>query len=127
MPHRDLVAWMGSNSARLFLSVVTIAEIEDGIAKLEREGARRKAARLGEWLETLLHLYSARVLALDIAAARALGRLSDTARGQGHAPGFADLAIAATARSRGYTVLTRKLRHFEAIGVAARDPFAALP
>ena len=118
---------MDNNSARLFLSVVTIAEIEDGIAKLEREGARRNAGRLGAWLETLLHLYSARVLALDIAAARALGRLSDTARGQGHAPGFADLAIAATARSRGFTVLTRNLRHFEAIGVAACDPFAALP
>jgi predicted nucleic acid-binding protein len=41
-----LIAWMTSNSNRLFLSVVTIAEIEDGIAKLRREGASRKATAL---------------------------------------------------------------------------------
>ena len=40
----------------LFLSVVTLAEIEDGIAKLMREGATRKIADLASWLETALHL-----------------------------------------------------------------------
>jgi len=123
----DLVAWMDRNSAGLFLSVITVAEVEDGIAKSRRQGAERKAGRLAEWLETLLHLYSARILSLDLPIARVMGSLSDRARAAGQAPGLADLAIAATAQSRGYTVLTRNLRHFEVLEVRALDPFTSLP
>src|SRR5258708_15358314 len=39
-----LIAWMDHHSAQLFISAVTVAEIEDGIAKARREGATRKAA-----------------------------------------------------------------------------------
>ena len=123
----DLSAWMERNNAHLYLSVITVAEVEDGIAKARREGAARKADRLAEWLETLLHLYSARIVPLDIATARPLGRLSDKAHGAGQAPGLADLAIAATAAHWGYTVLTRNLRHFRALAVAAHNPFESLP
>ena len=123
----DLLDWMERNSERLYLSVITIAEVEDGIAKLRREAAHRKAERISEWLETLLHLYSARILSLDVPTARVQGRLSDQARGLGHAPGFADLAIAATAQLHGYTVLTRNLRHFRILEVKSADPFEALP
>ena len=123
----DLMTWMERNSERLYLSVITIAEIEDGIAKARRGAAHRKAERLAEWLELLLHLYSVRILPLDVPTARVLGRLSDHARAQGHSPGFADLAIAATAQIRGYMVLTRNLRHFRPLGVACHDPFDSLP
>ena len=71
----DLVGWMERNSERLYLSVITVAGVEDGIAKAQQEGAHRKADRL-----KALHLYGARVLPLDIAAARLLGALSDQAR-----------------------------------------------
>jgi predicted nucleic acid-binding protein len=126
-PVPDLIGWMERNSEHLYLSAITVAEIEDGIAKARREGAVRKADRLAEWLETVLHLYSARILPLDIVVARVLGHLSDRARGAGHAPGLADLAIAATAASRGYTVLTRNMRHFRCLAVPAHDPFESLP
>ncbi|GAN78080.1 PIN domain-containing protein [Acidisphaera rubrifaciens] len=122
-----LVAWMEGNSDRLYLSVITVAEVEDGIAKARRERATRKADRLAAWLQTLLHLYSARVLPLDLPAARLLGSLSDRARAAGRAPCLADLAIAATAAGRGYTVLTRNLRHFDGLGVLTHDPYASLP
>ena len=107
-----LVAWMDRNSNRLFLSTITIAEIEGGIAKTRREGARTKTARLTQWLETLLHLYSSRILPFDLPAARIADALSDRARSRDQAPGFPDLAIAATAAAHGLTVLTRNLRHF---------------
>ena len=123
----DLIAWMDRNSAGLFLSVITIAEIEDGIAKCRREGAHRKAERLAEWLETLLHLYADRVLPIDVEVARRIGTLADLARGQGHAPGLADLAIAATAQHYGWTVLTRNVRHFRPLSVSTCNPFEALP
>jgi predicted nucleic acid-binding protein len=122
-----LVEWMDTHSAALFLSAVTVAEIEDGIAKLRREGAKRKSADRAAWLETVLHLYGDRVLAFDVATARLAGAISDLARGLGRAPGFADIIIAATAQQHGLTILSRNLRHFESFDVAVIDPFAGLP
>jgi predicted nucleic acid-binding protein len=124
---RALIAWMDHHSAQLYLSAVTVAEIEDGNAKARREGATRKAADLDGWLETLLHLYGERVLAFDIVAARMAGMLFDRARAQGQAPGFADIIIAATALQHGLMVLSRNLKHFEPLGVRVLDPFASLP
>jgi predicted nucleic acid-binding protein len=118
---------MERNSDRLFLSTITIAEIEDGIAKARREGARQKSTRLAEWLEAILHLYGARILPFDVAAARFGGALSDRARSKGLSPGFPDLAIAATAATHDLTVLTGNLRHFKPLGVPAHNPFEVLP
>ena len=123
----DLVEWMDVHSASLFLSVVTVAEIEDGIAKSRRERAVRKSADLASWLETVCHLYGDRILAFDVSAARLAGAISDRARGQGHAPGFADIIIAATAKHHGLTILSRNLKHLAPLGVAAIDPFQTLP
>jgi predicted nucleic acid-binding protein len=123
----DLVRWMDDASDALFLSVVTVAEIEDGIAKVRRERATRKAADLAEWLEAVVHLYGDRILPVDLAISRIAGKLSDSARGQGHAPGFADILIAATAHHHELVILTRNVRHFEPLGVPVLDPFEALP
>lgn len=122
-----LIAWMDNHSAQLYISAVTVAEIEDGIAKARREGATRKAADLAAWLETLLHLYGERIFAFDTATTRYAGALSDRARGQGQAPGFADIIIAATALQHGLTILSQNLKHFAPLGVHVLDPFAALP
>lgn len=122
-----LVEWMDARSASLFLSVVTIAEVEDGIAKLRREKATRRSKDLAQWLDAVLHLYGDRILAFDIPVARLAGELSDRARGQGHAPGFADIIIAATARQHKLTILSRNVRHFEPLGVPVLDPFGRLP
>jgi toxin FitB len=122
-----LADWMDRNSAALFLSAVTVAEVADGIAKAHREGATRKAATSADWLDTLLHLYRDRILVFDVAVARIAGALSDAVRAQGRAPGFADIVIAATAQHHGLTILTRNIRHFELLGVPVVDPFMALP
>ena len=122
-----LMAWMDRNSTGLYLSVITVAEVEDGIARSRRRGGNRKADQLAEWLDALLHLYASRVLPLDLVTARRVGVLADHVRGQGGDPGLADLAIAATAQLRGWTVLTRNLRHFTPMGVPAHDPFTVLP
>ena len=118
---------MDRNSAGLFLSVIAVAEVEDGISKARRQGATRKAERLSEWLEALLHLYGARIIPVDLKAARHMGRLADLARGKGHDSGLADVAIAATALQHRLTILPRNLRHFEPLRVPALEPFSALP
>jgi predicted nucleic acid-binding protein len=122
-----LVEWMDRRTNSLFLSVVTVAEIEDGIAKLRREGARRKGADLSAWLETVLHLYGNRVLVFDAVIARVAGAISDRARGRGQSPGLADIIVAATAQHHGLTILSRNIRHLKPLGVAVIDPFSDLP
>jgi predicted nucleic acid-binding protein len=123
----ELIEWMDEHSADLFVSAVTIAEIVDGIAQARRKGAGRKAGDLSAWLQTVLHLYGDRVLPFDVATAEIAGALSDLARGRGHSPGFADVAIAATARHHGLTILSRNERHFAAMDVTVIDPFQKLP
>jgi predicted nucleic acid-binding protein len=123
----ELIEWMDEHSADLFVSAVTIAEIVDGIAQARRKGAGRKAGDLSAWLQTVLHLYGDCVLPFDVATAEIAGALSDLARGRGHSPGFADVAIAATARHHGLTILSRNERHFAAMDVTVIDPFQKLP
>ena len=123
----DLAAWIVSHSDGLWLSVITAAEIEDGIAKAARTGATRKAANLAEWWGEIRHYYADRILALDLAAAEETGRLMDRARAAGTDPGFEDVAIAATGKVNGLTLLTRNTKDFAALGVAHQNPFDALP
>jgi toxin FitB len=123
----ELIEWMDTHSPDLFLSAATIAEITEGIAKAKREGAKRKASNLSAWLRTLLHLYGERVLPFDSPTAEIAGPLADLARGHGHSPGFADVAIGATARRHNLTILSRNERHFKPMDVAVVNPFRALP
>ena len=74
-----------------------------------------------------MHLYGDRILPFDSEIALFAGRIADLAKGKGHAPGFADVIIAATGLHHGLTILTRNIRHFEPMEAPALDPFAALP
>lgn len=116
-----LVDWMDSHSEELFLSLVTVAEISDGIAKVRRTGTASRADDLRDWLETVLHLYGSRVLPFDVATARLAGELADKARAAGQCPGFTDIAIAATAGRYNLTIVTRNLRPFTPLGVPVMD------
>ena len=53
--------------------------------------------------------------------------MMDRARGLGKAAGFADVAIAATAQARGLTILTRNVRHFQAIYARVLNPIDGPP
>ena len=117
-PNPNVVAWVGSlGETDAFLSVVTIGEIERGIAELaDAEFART----LSTWLEDLLRLYADRVLPITADIARRWGRLSAELGHNG-----ADLLVAATAASHRLTVATRNVRHFAPTGVPVFDPFKA--
>ncbi len=113
------VGWISAQrAADLYLSVVTVGEIERGIAR-QRNRDPECAAGLGAWLDNLLRLYAERILPVDTTVARRWGRLT---REHGH--GSADLLIAATALEHGLTVVTRNARHFVPTGVPVLDPSA---
>ncbi|EIC21256.1 type II toxin-antitoxin system VapC family toxin [Thiorhodovibrio frisius] len=113
-----VVGWISAQaSTDLFLSVVTIGEIERGIMQQQKRNAVF-ARELGKWLDQVLSLYADRILPIDRSVARRWGRLSAKIGHDG-----ADLLIAATALEKGLTVVTRNLCHFEPTGVAVFNPF----
>ncbi len=113
-----VVAWIGrQRPEHCFLSVVSIGEIERGIA-CKRTTDAGFAQRLAGWLDQLLRLYGDRLLPVDVGVARRWGELS-----AGIGQDGADLLIAATALERGLTVVTRNLRHFTPTGVQTVNPW----
>jgi len=119
-PHGGVVAWLESvEEAQLYLSAVTIGEIQAGI-ELTREQDPNKAKEIEAWLELVAGAYN--VLPMDAATFRAWARLmhrkSDTL--------YEDAMIAATARVHGLTLVTRNVADFNALGIEVFNPFASV-
>jgi len=117
-PHGGVVAWLQSiDDAQLYLSAVTLGEIQAGI-ELTREQDPRKAEEIETWLELVAGAYN--VLPMDAATFRAWARLmhrkSDTL--------YEDAMIAATAKVHGLTVATRNVSDFNVLGLDVFNPFA---
>jgi predicted nucleic acid-binding protein len=117
--------WVRTHGDQLFLSTITLAEIQASISQLERKGSGHRAAALAHWLDAILELYDSRTLPLTSSAALQAGRLLDRAIGAGADPGFEDAAIAATAAVHNLTVVTANTWHFEHFSVPFISPFDA--
>lgn len=117
-----VIAWLKTWRHACFISAVTVMEIEQGVRKLRRTGAVQKADALNAWLDRLVAVPDAGVLDFDAQVARTAGVIADQAMAIGRHPGFADVAIAATAVVHKLTLLTCNDRHFEPLGVPFRNP-----
>ena len=115
-------SWVRKHDEELFLSTITLAEIQAGVSRLERKGAARRAADLAHWLSAVLELHQSRTLPVASRVALETGRMLDRAIGAGADPGFEDAAIAATAAVHGLTVVTANERHFKHFGVPFTSP-----
>ena len=120
----NFLAWLEHKDAEglIYLSVVTIHEIEKGIALLDSKGAVAKAASLKVWLAGLAATYDDKILGIDAIAAALGGQLEAVAISTGHAPGMADAAIAGIAKAHNLIVLTGNTKHFLPFGVAVCSP-----
>jgi len=103
--------------ADLFISVISVGEIERGIAR-QRSSNPEFAAALAAWLDRVLMLYQEQILPFDLKAARRWGMLSAALGNES-----ADLMIAATALEQGLTLVTRNVSDFERTGVSVVNPF----
>ncbi len=115
-----VAAWAGSvDAADLFVSAVTIMELELGVLSIERKDPHQGAV-LRSWLEQhVLPEFSGRTLAVDTAVAQRCARL--------HVPdkrGERDALIAATALVHGMTLVTRNVADFAPTGVVILNPWA---
>lgn len=114
----QVAAWLrGKPESALFLSTITLGEIERGIRAQERVNPGF-AADLRGWMDRTVQLFADRLLPFGAEEARIWGRLSQDI---GH--GGADLMIAATALARGATVVTGNVEDFRPTGAAILNPF----
>jgi predicted nucleic acid-binding protein len=114
----SVVEWFDQRSPQeLFLSVITLGEIQQGIDMLRRRDVPQAKA-LERWLTGLAQFYEDRLLYVDGPVAEQWGRL----RANGRAP-VIDALIAATARVHALTVVTRNVRDFRTFGVRLLNPF----
>ena len=119
----NVSAWARSvDAADLFVSAITILELELGVLSLERKDATQ-GALLRTWLERqVLPEFSERTLPVDTAVAQRCAQL--------HVPNprsERDALIAATALVHGMAVVTRNVADFAPTGVPLINPWEALP
>jgi len=118
----NVAAWAASvDAADLFVSAITIMELELGVLAIERKDAAQ-GAMLRSWLEQrVLSEFSNRTLPVDTAVARRCARL--------HVPdkrGERDALIAATALVHGMAVATHNVADFQPTGVTIINPWERL-
>jgi predicted nucleic acid-binding protein len=112
--------WLAERHDRLFLSVLTIGEIESGILKVQREGKVQRAAQIIALRYEILTSFADRILVVDVRVALETSRLIELVRPL--VIEFVDLSIAATASVHDMTVVTTNSRHFRPTGVSLFDP-----
>ena len=121
-PEPLVVAWLDAQPLEtLFLSVVSVAELRFGVARLP---AGRRRTGLIEQLESqVLPTFAGRILDFDLAATQRYAEAVAKAQAQGLAVGLADGFIAAIAAANGMMVATRDSAPFAAMGVQVINPW----
>jgi toxin FitB len=117
-PHGAVLAWFKKTPSRdIFVSAVTIGEIQTGIEKT-RDNDAAKADEIEDWLNEQIPTFN--VIPVDDAIFRVWAKFMHRASDD-H---LLDAMIAATARVRGATVVTRNVRDFKQFGVPIVNPFS---
>jgi len=123
-PKASVIAWIEARAEdELFLSVLTIGELEKGIAKL-REPERR--ASLATWVRRgLAERFRDRVLSIDADIAARWGALAGTSEARGKPLPVIDGLIAATSLHHDLTVVTRNTEDLARCGARCFNPWVA--
>jgi hypothetical protein len=121
-PDAGVVAWLaGVDEDRVFLSVITHAELRHGIERMH-SGARRN--RLEAWLTgDLAARFESRMLPIDAGVADLWGGIMARAQVVGRPIGPMDAFIAATAERHGLALVTRDTSEFEPLGLTVVNPW----
>lgn len=118
--HPNVNAWMAAQATdTLYISAITVLEIQRGISKTTARGDGVQATLLTRWLEErVLPAFAGRILAVDHLVARRASKLP-----WGDERDYRDPLIAATGLVHGATVVTRNTKHFEASHVPLINPW----
>lgn len=121
-PRRQVVDWVDAqDESRLFLSTLTIGELEKGIAKLP---VSSRKTRIASWVRRdLTARFGGRLLPIDARVASRWGTITGESERRGSPLPVIDSLIAATALVHDLQVVTRNVDDFERCGVACVDPW----
>lgn len=121
-PSKKVVEWLNSKSEDvLYVSVLTIGEIQKGISKLP---SSKKKLLLQKWLDNdLLNRFENKILDITTDVVDRWGRIQGEAEQNGKKLPVIDSLIAATAFTRGLTVVTRNVEDIARTGIAIRNPW----
>jgi toxin FitB len=122
IPSPGVAAWLSqADEDRLFISVVTLGELRNGVSSLAT-GRRRE--RLEEWLSRDLPArFERRVLPIDAVVADHWGRITAKAKAVGRPMHAIDAFLAATAQVHLLTLVTRNVSDFEVAGTPLFCPW----
>ena len=125
-PDRNVISWLAEvDEDRVFISVISFAEVRRGIELLP-PGRRRE--HLARWLaEELPERFEDRILAIDQPIAETWGVVMARGQKAGLTLGSMDAFVAATAETCALTLVTRNVKDFERLGVSLFDPWASHP
>jgi toxin FitB len=119
-PAAGVAEWIAATPpGRMHVSVLTLGEIEQGIARIRGRGDQGQAAALERWLTDVQAGFEDRILPVSLPVAAAWGRQPQT-----QPVPVIDALIAATARVHGLTMVTRNAKDFEPAGIPVLNPFA---
>ena len=123
-PSARVLKWIdGQDETSLHLSVLTIGELEKGVARLPASARR---TRLISWVRRdLVERFGGRLLAIDARTATRWGAISGESERRGRPLPVIDSLIAATALVHGFTVVTRNVEDFERCGAPCFNPWNA--
>ena len=111
-PAPEVIRWLDEqDEASLFISVISLGEIEKGILKLRASDPRR-SQKLTAWLGKVEQRFAGRILPLDAAALHAWAQISARAELSGQPLPVMDGLIMATAQCHGLTVVTPNVQDF---------------
>ena len=115
---RAFFARAGHEGTELYLSVITIGELRQGVERIRHRGDKAQAQRLERWLAQITSAYADRILPLDEEMAHVWGRLRVP-----NPENPLDKQIAATALINDLVVVSRSTDHYEPTGVRVINPF----
>ena len=111
-PAPEVIAWLDEqDETSLFISVITLGEIEKGILKLRKADPRR-SQKLIAWLGKVEQRFAGRILPLDAAALHVWAQIAAQAELAGQPLPVMDGLLMATAQCHGLTVVTRNVQNF---------------
>lgn len=112
-PAQKVIAWLDEqDEASLFISVITLGEIEKGILKLRATDPSR-SQKLTAWLGKVEQRFAGRILPLDAAALHVWAQITAHAELAGQPMPVMDGLLMATAQCHGFTMVTRNVQDFE--------------
>ncbi|MBO0839779.1 MAG: type II toxin-antitoxin system VapC family toxin [Sciscionella sp.] len=118
VPNSGVSSWFsGVADDEIYLSVLTLGEIRQGIEKL-RIRKDRRAGKFEKWLNSLLKLYADRIIPIDSSVTDIWGKINAK-----HRIPVVDGLLAATAMAHGWTLVTRNVKDFARTGALVHNPF----